>query len=476
MPPRPQRHVAAALVAAALALTACDGPGNSGRSPLEANVVELVPWQNGVLPHLDETAVPVDPSVGKPVIFPSLPQFPPIGLGLPDPGPSRTDCSTVDQYEFSKGWFDSFEPPADQADYVGVAPGWASYDDLTKDSWHSPGDVTWYPGLSQQSASGTVTHAFNVAWGLAADRFPGPSCDGTPNDWVLHFKGGLFRKWGGGISHAFTDPPGLYCPSSFSASSTPPHNDFCPPMTADGTIVDGSGLPAMGTSGMPYLQSHDYFDVSSYDGLAFWARRGPEGSAQALVILTDKYTSSRLARENNTFCHRVRECHTRCLSGAPCSPNTENGATVYRCFDPAQGALPQVPFNIDTEIDQIYPRCGASACTSPPSYLDRDFDDKPCTAYTYPSADEAGEFCFDPKTDPPPAGRDERCQDGWQSVIQLSSDWQFYALPWSSFGQVGFGKKAPRMDLKTIDTLAFGASMGWADAYFDNVTLYRRKK
>jgi hypothetical protein len=60
--------------------------------------------------------------------------------------------------------------------------------------------------------------------------------------------------------------------------------------------------------------------------------------------------------------------------------------------------------------------------------------------------------------------------------VQLSPDWKFYALPWSQFGQVGFGKKAPYMDLKSIDTIAFGATMGWADVYFDNVTLYRRKK
>jgi hypothetical protein len=454
---------ALSLVCLALAGASCDGPGNTGKAPLEANVVELVPWQNGVLPNVDATGA---------VIFPDVAQYPPIELGLPDPGPSRDACATVGQYDFSTGWFDSFELTKKGVDpnETGVAPGWASYDDLTDDSWHSPGDATWYPGLK-----GT----FYSAWGLPAVRMPGPSCDGTPNDWVMHFKGGLFRKWGGGISHAFTDPPGAYCPSSFAPSSTPPMADFCEPAIPDGATVDGAGLPTVGASGMPYLQSHDFIDVSSYDGLAFWARRGPEGSAQTLVILTDKFTSSRLARENQKYCRRYRECHSRCLNGAPCSPNMENGVNVYRCFDPAQvpgGMLPTLPISIDTEIDQIYPRCGASACTSPPSYLDRDFDDKPCTPYTFPSADEAGEYCFDPKTDLPPPGRDDRCQDGWQTVIQLSSDWHFYALPWSQFGQVGFGKKAPYMDLKSIDTLAFGAPMGWADAYFDNVTFYRRKK
>ena len=473
MPCRSQRTAVGLAGAAALvgiALASCDGPGNSGRSPLEANVATSVPWQNGVLPEVDANGQ---------VVFPSVAEYPDIALGVLDPGPPRTECATVGEYEFSKGWFDDFEQTMKGADpnETGIAGGWASYDDLTRGSWHTPGDATWYPGLK-----GTL----DSAWGLPAVQMPGPSCDPTPNDWVLHFKGGLFRKWGGGISHAFTDPVGKYRASPYDAC--PAEDDFCPAPLAKGTTVDSAGLPTKATSSDDYIdgykQSHDFFDVSSYDGIAFWARRGPEGSAQTLVILTDKFTSSRLARENQQYCRRYRECHSRCLSGAPCSPNPEadqngNPIVVYRCFDPTQtkdGSLPQLPISIDTELDQIYPRCGQSACTSPNSYLDPDFDGKPCTAYAFPSADESGEYCFDPKADPPPAGRDERCQDGWQTVVQLSSDWKFYALPWSSFGQVGFGKKAPYMDLKSLDTLAFGAPMGWADAYFDNVTLYRRKK
>ena len=60
--------------------------------------------------------------------------------------------------------------------------------------------------------------------------------------------------------------------------------------------------------------------------------------------------------------------------------------------------------------------------------------------------------------------------------MQLSPDWKFYALPFSDFGQVGFGKRAPYMDLKSIDTIAFGSAMGWADLYIDNVAFYRHKK
>jgi len=463
--------LAAGLPFIGLLFASCDGPGNSGKTSPDPSLVEAVPWLNGVLPAHDATGQ---------TIVPQLPMYPPIGLGLPDPGSRPPNCAALDGYEFAPsgfltGWFDTFEPmmPTDPAE-TGVAPGWSSYDDLTKYAFHTPGDATWYPGLNPGGGK-----TFDAAWGLPADRFPGPSCDGKPNDWVMHFKGGLFRKWGGGISHALTDPVGRY--RGLPSDPCPPGVDFCPAPIDGNAKVDSAGLPTTGKSGDPFLQSHDFFDVSKYDGVAFWARRGPDGHDQSLVILTDKFTSGRLARENETFCRRVRECHTTCLSGAPCTPGEldENGKPVYRCFDPAAGQLPamqasQIP--VASQLDLMFPRCGPSACTSPSSYLDRDFDDKACTRYTFPAADESGEYCYDPGKDQPPPSRDDRCQDGWQTAIELTLDWKFYALPWSQFGQGGFGKRAPYMDLKSIDTIAFGATMGWADAYFDNVTLYRRKK
>jgi hypothetical protein len=55
-------------------------------------------------------------------------------------------------------------------------------------------------------------------------------------------------------------------------------------------------------------------------------------------------------------------------------------------------------------------------------------------------------------------------------------DWKFHAIPFSELGQVGFGKRAPYLDLRSIDTIAFGSTMGFADVYIDNVTFYRHKK
>jgi hypothetical protein len=425
--------------------------------------VRAVPWLNGVLPAVDS---------GNATILPGSPVYPPIGLGLADPGSLRAECSALQGLEFSAGWMDTFESPMpDDPTYFGVASGWASYDDLTKYSWHAPGDATWYPDIAPPPP---LPRKFSALWGLPADRVPGPSCNGVPNNWAMHFRGGLFRKWGGGISHAITDPVGTYRMSP--TETCPAGVDFCPPPIAATATVDTAGLPVKAASGDDYKQSHDFVDVSGYEGVAFWARRGPEGQDRVLVILTDKFTSSRLARENQTFCRRVRECHTTCLNDMPCSPDSPGSPNaVYRCFDPAAGPLPTVPVAIDSLIDLMYPRCGPSACTSPLTYLDPDFDGKQCRPYTFPAADEYGEFCWNPN-DPPPPSRDDRCQDGWQKLVQLSPDWKFYALPFSEFGQAGFGKKAPYMDLQSIDTIAFGSTMGWADVYIDNVTFYRHKK
>jgi hypothetical protein len=460
----PTRQTAARAVklalATALTAAACDGPGNTGIYAPDPNLVRDVPWMNGVLPAMDTPGV---------AVVPSTPQFPPIGLGLPDPGPGPTDCSTVGNYTFSAGWFDDMEP-LNKMDpgAIGVAKGWASYDDLSKFSFHTPGDFTWY-GITNLGA----------AWGLPAERFPGPSCDGTPNEWALHYRGGLFRRWGGGISHAFTDPDGWYRPST---RDVPCHDgngnpvDLCPPPLAPNAKLDTAGLPTATPVGSELAQSHDFFDVTvgGYDGVAFWARRGPEGFDRVQVILTDKFTSARLARENQTFCRRVRECHTRCLSGSPCSPENPNDpSSIHRCYDPAQGPLPAIM--IESQMDQMYPRCGPSACTSPTTYADRDFDGKQCRPYAYPASEESGEYCWSPG-DPPPPSRDERCQDGWLASVELTPNWKFHAIPFEKFSQAGFGKRAPYLDLHSLDTLAFGAPMGWADFYIDNVTLYRNKK
>src|SRR5262249_38758579 len=148
---------------------ACDGAGNTGVFAPDPNLVREVPWLNGVVPALDATGS---------AVVPDTPQFPPIGLDLPDPGPQKIDCTSWAQVTASPGWFDDMERTTpDQL--FGLAKGWASYDDLSKFAFHTPGDATWYPGIGMLPAP----------WGLPAEQVPGPVCDDKPNNWALHFKG-----------------------------------------------------------------------------------------------------------------------------------------------------------------------------------------------------------------------------------------------------------------------------------------------
>jgi hypothetical protein len=270
------------------------------------------------------------------------------------------------------------------------------------------------------------------------------------------------------MSHVFTDPDG--CPDGA---------DFCVPLPPIDAKEDSAGIPINPPTGGMYAQSHSFIDGSSYEGIAFWARRGPDSQERLLVTVTDNFTSARLARENQKYCGRIRECHTRCDNELPCSLDSTAAIPVFRCFDSSKGPL---PFPDDTspaghpgaQKDLMYPRCGPSACTSPSSYVDPDFDDKQCLPFTFPAADESGEYCFDPKT--PPPSRDDRCLDGWQGNVELTLDWHFYILPFSELRQGGYGKRAPYFNLKAIDTVAFTFIVGWADVYIDNVSLYRHKK
>jgi hypothetical protein len=461
----------AAVVLLGLYMAACSGPGNTGQSTIDASLIEAVPWTNGGVPILDDS--------GQPII-PATPVYPPIATGERDPGSGPADCTALNGIETSPDFYDTFEPPTDDGGAlqggVGVAIAWTGYDDLSWGSFHVPGDITWY---TASPPIGCVEPRCDPGsqglWGLAAYPMGGPSCNGEPNNWSLHFRGGLFRNWGGGASSVFTDPRGSCAPDA----------DICPPSAPPGATVDSAGIPLNLPDGGSYAQSHAFVDASGYDGVAFWARTGPEGETAMILTITDNFTSDRLARQNQTYCRRLKQCYTQCLSGAPCTLTLglqDDGTLgpIYRCFDPASGPFPGsagssvAGTDVPALTELLYPRCGQSACSSPTTYIDLDFDGKACRPYTFPAADYSAEYCWN-VDDPPPPSRQDQCLDGWAAAVDLTLDWQYFMVPWSSMHQGGFGKQAPYFNTKAIDTIAFGFIDGWADVYVDNVSFYRTK-
>ncbi len=336
---------------------------------------------------------------------------------------------------------------------MGVGPAFSSYDDGTYGSFRVTGDASWYPGLVGR---------YTAQFGLAAEQITnGPSCDGQPNDWAMHVRGGRFNYYGAGMEH----PLGALSPPC------PPGADFCPPPPAPGAMVDSAGFPLTAAGGVPYAQSppHQYWDVSDYDGVVLYARCGPDSADGLLVALQDKHTSDALNRQNNTYCQRIKTCVPDCANYAPCSPDDPTApAPTYRCFDPAAG---MAPVSEPAELELVYPRCGPSACTSPSYYIDPDFDDTQCKPYEF-SGKQAAYYCYG--TEPPP-DESERCDDGFVASIHLTTDWQIFVIPFSEFRQVGFGKPAPFMDLRSIYEVTFEFPVGFVDVYVDNVSFYRNR-
>ena len=435
-------------IAVCLGGSAC-GPGNTGRTLISDSLAEAVPWVNG--------RPPVRDSAGQ-VVIPDEPEYPDIATGMEDPGPLRKPgCGVTKGLEFSSVFFLDFEADDSYPNAVGVAEAWAGHDDDSEGSFRTPGEINWYPGLINRHGA---------PWGMPADRVEGaPTCEGK-NHWALHYRGGRFNLFGGGVGHplALLDP----CPEAQGKDN--PDALLCPPKPEEGAETDAAGIPVQGRGGKPYAQPHNYWNLSGFDGVAFWARRGPEGQGLLTVILTEKHTSDDLNRENEVFCRRLVKCRTGCINRQPCSPvDPKSDDSLHRCFDPAEGPF---PVGLDEALaDEIYPRCGPSACTFPATYEDRDYAGKECQPFTFDSH-YSGEFCFD-KGDPAPPDTGERCGDGFARTVNLSTEWKFFKIPFSELRQQGYGKIAPFMDLTTVSNMIFVVQQGWADFYLDNVTFYR---
>lgn len=428
----------------------CSGPGNTGRREIPDELATAVPWVKGRLPLVNDE--------GR-VVMPDLPEYPSIARGEADPGSRPYDCRDQEGLILSKAWFESFEPPGTSIADWGEAKAWSSFDDATDGSFRMPVEKNWFSGLSERAAA---------PWGLPARQVDGaPSCDGEDNEWVLHWRGGPFLRFGAGLSHPLLEP--TPCP----VSDLPLDEGLCwdgeePPGIPDETWQTGQA------------QLHGAWDVSAYDGVAFWARRGPESQGAFQFIIHDKYTSDDMNRQNETFCRRTKVCRTQCVSGAPCTEVAGPTGPQQRCWDPELGDFPtQTSTGVSmsgvgaqTALgDELFPLCGADACLGAADFPDPDFDGKSCQPFTF-QAHETGEYCYD-DGDPPPPDSADRCADGYSGFFNTSTDWQFYKLRFSDMRQSGFGKPSPEMDLTSVTSIAIVSSKGWVDLYLDNITFYK---
>jgi hypothetical protein len=383
---------------------------------------------------------------------------------------------------------------------------------------HAPVDgYEFFPVDILNNNGGTATYFYQYVDGTAGiwpSGYGPPAiqqniCDTDTNNYVLHESGGPFYGWGGGIgiglAHINTDV-GL-CLSSGAACQAPggyAHPDTpctCPP-------------PVPGQLGV--ATSAAALDVSQWEGISFWARRGPAGQPLMRVLVGDKFTDDDISYlmyvgnpNEPRLCERKGECtcmfqDTTCdwysatdptygpliaSVSPPATPDPflppalQNGA--YFCGAPGSHPGPASSGITTANL------CGRSLCDyAYPAYPNNGPDPawagRACTPFTYRNGTQA-DVCYNPTAtvnpstcapvpaDPLPAESDEQCGDHFTFPVELSENWQFYTIPFAQMSQQGWAKQAPYFDLTTASVVRFTWDTGFVDYYIDDVRFYRLK-
>ena len=226
--------------------------------------------------------------------------YAPTALGMDyDYGPQCTDCTQDDDLEIMT--------IADFED--GFAPAWFNYGEPGIEiEPRQAGEGLSEAGLPNGRGSPPPPY-----WGLQvatlAERPGGERCG---SEYALHMVGGRFASWGGGYVTRLFVTRGQYS------------GRFCDPTATRDAGVNGIGEPpdemldiatgspigckffASPVAGQASLLGAD---VSDFDGVAFWARRGPSGQSSLRIALVDSATSEDLALnlEREAYFEAVRE-------------------------------------------------------------------------------------------------------------------------------------------------------------------------
>lgn len=254
---------------------------------------------------------------------------------------------------------------------------------------------------------------------------------------AFHLYGGPFLTWGGGMG---------------------------------AQIADFNTVSAPGTEFPDHTR-----DLRGWEGVAFWARRGPNGQAGIRIAVGDKYTDDDISYVQATdynvppeqrYCIQYKECGCRTK---PCTYNYDH--KKHFCYEPGVDPEPGPTASYDT--------CGETKCNEAYEAIDaadvpdRQFGGKPCTPHAFRGS-IVGEFCYDPAVDLPPPENSRLCGDHWTKAVQLSTEWQFFKVPFTELLQQGWAQETHFLDLSALSVIRFTWDRGWIDYWIDDVSFYRR--
>lgn len=370
---------------------------------------------------------------------------------------------------------------------------------VTLGDFSQPLAGTWYIYIDN-SGTGRIT-SLSTGWQSPTVPDPFPRCDNGSASQALHIQGGPFLGWGGGFGTSIRDfLSGPLLPPDYNCSAPPRH-----PLCAD--------------SKNPFAWA--MVDASTFEGVALWARRGPDSQGGIRVMVADQNTDDDISYLTYLTdpslprnCERTRECactnHKDCTRWASSPLDTNaypqlaswaNSTTPmsssscaygvldpgYYCEDPNSGVVPgyQTTAATDTNCNT----CNTTKCNQPypafpngppiatfgdASLGDLQFYNKPCTPYTTRGGTPSA-YCYDPATDPPPAESDQTCGDHWTTPIYLTNQWTLYLVPFTTMQQQGYGKKFGKMDVHAVTMVRVTWDGGYIDYWIGKIAFYRHK-
>lgn len=378
-----------------------------------------------------------------------------IGACTPDPGSKPVDVAGAESgYQFA--WLWDLDPGAG---HEGKAWATFTYDDNTSD-------------FVLPIRTPSTTRYGQGGWEPLSDAVPA----GQGPAWAARFKGGPFTEYGGGFGMSLRS-----ISNNATARSTNPSIQLL-----EQTPSTEYPNPSAGA-----------YDLSSYEGVAIWVRRGPDGQSTMRLGITERNSAEDLNSsavvdsegkkapgiEEGKYCQRWRYCG--CSGGTPCTEVPGTGE--YRCYDPALD--PATPEELNG--NQVkYPHCGTSRCqdgnasTAGPDY-DPLFWKKPTPehpewtgdALCSPAVTSDGHsdlYCYDPAIDPEPPAKRERCNNPYSRPITVTTDWQLIKVPFTELRQADEAKVSDDMDLHSVKQFVVTYGAGWIDFWVANVGFYKK--
>ena len=291
------------------------------------------------------------------------------------------------------------------------------------------------------------------------------------NNHIFHFTGGPFLGWGGGMGVAME-----HLSQDLGLCTVSPLPDYCPPPSAGAAV------------------SHAALDLSQWDGVAVWARRGPDSQPLLRVLVGNKDTDDDISywtydvdKALPRSCERVRECACN-YQNLPCTLFVDRVTAVGQYFCGAPGASPGPAIMAPASSSGMPTNtCNTTRCNDPYAAYpngrpggsspvpDPQFGGRPCTPYAFRSGVQSS-YCFDPAKDPPPAQPDQQCGDHWTAPLHLTTDWQLFKVPFTTMFQQGFAKKFASFDLKSVSVVRLTWDAGYVDYWIDDLRFYRNRR